>query len=55
MRLITLEEHYRAPMVQEASPAAGFDEAMNLLPDTPIGRQLAKLDDVGQARLASPR
>ena len=30
MRLITLEEHYRAPMVREASPAAGFDEAMNL-------------------------
>ncbi|MGA2321355.1 MAG: amidohydrolase family protein [Solirubrobacteraceae bacterium] len=51
MRLITLEEHYRAPMVQESSPAQGFDEAMSLSPDTPLGKRLAKLDDIGRARL----
>jgi predicted TIM-barrel fold metal-dependent hydrolase len=52
MHLITLEEHYRAPMLRAASHPAGFDETMDLSPDSEIGKQLAKLDDVGQGRIA---
>jgi len=47
MRLITLEEHYRAPMLKSAGGA---------LPDPPPGSPLAqlqaKLDDLGDQRLA---
>lgn len=49
MRLIALEEHYHAPAVKQALSAAGR-------PDPPTGsaiaRVQAKLDDLGDARLA---
>jgi uncharacterized protein len=46
MRLISLEEHYRAPIIKQAG---GFDQPA---PDTPLGRRLAKLDDLADVRLA---
>ena len=51
MRLITLEEHFRAPMVHESASTTGQDEAMTPSPDTPRGKILAKLDDLGAVRL----
>ena len=48
MRLITLEEHYRAPMLR----SVGVRGAGAPPPDTPIARIQAKLDDVGDQRLA---
>jgi uncharacterized protein len=46
MRLITLEEHYRAPMLKAAGSLP--DPA----PDSPLAMIQAKLDDVGDQRLA---
>jgi len=46
MRLITLEEHYRAPMLK--SVGALPDPA----PDIPLAKIQAKLDDIGGQRLA---
>lgn len=47
MRLITLEEHYRAPML--GSVAAR--RALSAPPDSPMARIQAKLDDLGTQRL----
>jgi uncharacterized protein len=53
MRLITLEEHYRAPMVKESLVAGGYDEPLDLSVESAAGRRVvAKLDDIGEARLA---
>ncbi len=49
MRLIALEEHYHAPAVKQAQSAAGRPEAP---PGSPIARAQAKLDDLGDGRLA---
>ena len=46
MRLITLEEHYRAPMLRSVG---GLPEPP---PDSPLAAIQAKLDDVGYQRLA---
>jgi predicted TIM-barrel fold metal-dependent hydrolase len=46
MRLITLEEHYRAPMLRSVG---GLPEPP---PDSPLAAIQAKLDDVGDQRLA---
>ena len=48
MRLITLEEHYRAPMLRSVA----FGGAGAPPPDSPIARIQAKLDDLGDQRLA---
>jgi uncharacterized protein len=48
MRLITLEEHYRAPMLRSVASFGGGEPP----PDSPMGRIQAKLDDVGEQRLA---
>jgi len=47
MRLITLEEHYRAPMLKSAGGALPDPP-----PDSPLAKIQAKLDDVGDQRLA---
>jgi predicted TIM-barrel fold metal-dependent hydrolase len=52
MRLITLEEHYRARMICQASAADGFEQRLHIYTDTPTGRRLGKLDDIGAGRLA---
>ena len=46
MRLITLEEHYRAPML---GSVGGLPEPP---PDSPLAKIQAKLDDLGDQRLA---
>ncbi len=46
MRPITLEEHYRAPMLS----SVGLAGAAQPPPDSPIARIQAKLDDVGDQR-----
>jgi predicted TIM-barrel fold metal-dependent hydrolase len=51
MRLITLEEHYRAPMMRQSAGSAG-GQSSNAPADSPIARKLAKLDEIGPARLA---
>ena len=51
MRLITLEEHYRAPMMSQSGGSGGF-QSFNAPADGPIARNLAKLDEIGPARLA---
>jgi predicted TIM-barrel fold metal-dependent hydrolase len=51
MRLITLEEHYRAPALKQSAAAQGFERAMSA-PDSPMARRIAKLDDLGEERLA---
>jgi uncharacterized protein len=48
MRLITLEEHYRAPMLRSVA----FGGAGAPPPDSPMARIQARLDDVGEQRLA---
>jgi uncharacterized protein len=48
MRLITLEEHYRAPMLKSVAAFSGGEPP----PDSPMGRIQAKLDDLGAQRLA---
>jgi len=48
MRLIALEEHYRAPMIAAATQS-GFPAPSA---DSPLGRALAKLDDLDRQRLA---
>ena len=48
MRLITLEEHYRAPMLRSMA----FGGAGAPPPDSPMARIQARLDDVGEQRLA---
>lgn len=48
MRLIALEEHYRAPALAQAAERAFPDHR----PDSPVGRLLSKLDDLGEGRLA---
>jgi uncharacterized protein len=48
MRLITLEEHYRAPMLRSVA----FGGAGAPPPGSPIARIQAKLDDLGDQRLA---
>lgn len=52
MRLITLEEHYRAPQIKDSAAARGFERSMNAPPDSPVGRRLGKLDAIGDERLA---
>ena len=47
MRLITLEEHYRAPMLKTAGGALPDPP-----PDSPLAKIQALLDDVGDQRLA---
>ena len=49
MRLIALEEHYHAPAVKQAMAAAGRPDAP---PGSPIALAQAKLDDLGDGRLA---
>jgi predicted TIM-barrel fold metal-dependent hydrolase len=49
MRLIALEEHYHAPAVKQALAAAGRPDPP---PGSPIARAQAKLDDLGEGRLA---
>lgn len=51
MRLITLEEHYRAPAMKESAAAQGFERAMST-PGSPMARRIAKLDEIGEQRLA---
>jgi predicted TIM-barrel fold metal-dependent hydrolase len=51
MRLITLEEHYRAPMMSQ-SAGSGGGHFGNPPADSPIARNLAKLDEIGPTRLA---
>jgi uncharacterized protein len=46
MRLITLEEHYRAPMLKSAGALPDPP------PDSPLAKIQAKLDDLGDQRLA---
>jgi predicted TIM-barrel fold metal-dependent hydrolase len=48
MRLIALEEHYRAPMLRSVA-VRSFGEPP---PVSPLGRIQAKLDDLGDQRLA---
>ena len=48
MRLITLEEHYRAPMLRSVAVLGGQEPP----PDSPMAMIQAKLDDVGDRRLA---
>jgi uncharacterized protein len=48
MRLITLEEHYRAPMLKSVAVLGGREPP----PDSPMAGIQAKLDDVGAQRLA---
>jgi predicted TIM-barrel fold metal-dependent hydrolase len=48
MRLIALEEHYRAPMLASVAVRA----FLNPPPDSPVARIQAMLDDLGDARLA---
>ena len=48
MRLITLEEHYRAPMLK----SVGVRVAGAPPPDSPMAKIQAKLDDLGDQRLA---
>ena len=48
MPLITLEEHYRAPMLRSVAFAGAGEPP----PDSPMARIQAKLDDVGAQRLA---
>ncbi len=52
MRLITLEEHYRAPMVTQAVEAGGFSPAGDAPAGSPTAKRLAKLDGLGSGRLA---
>jgi uncharacterized protein len=47
MRLITLEEHYRAPVLRSVAFGGGQPP-----PDSPMARIQAKLDDVGEQRIA---
>jgi uncharacterized protein len=47
MRLITLEEHYRAPMLEPVAARS----ARSAPPDSPMARIQAKLDDLGTQRL----
>jgi uncharacterized protein len=47
MRLITLEEHYRAPMLRSVGGALPDPPS-----DSPLARIQAKLDDLGDQRLA---
>jgi predicted TIM-barrel fold metal-dependent hydrolase len=51
MRLITLEEHYRAPAMSR-SAGSGGGLASNPPTDSPLARNLAKLDEIGPVRLA---
>ena len=52
MRLITLEEHYRAPMVTQAAEAGGFSPVGDAPAGSPTAERLAKLDGLGSGRLA---
>jgi uncharacterized protein len=47
MRLIALEEHYRAPMLESVAATRMLQAA----PDSPMARIQAKLDDLGAQRL----
>jgi predicted TIM-barrel fold metal-dependent hydrolase len=47
VRLIALEEHYQAPMVKQLTS----EYQWHVDPDTPQGKQLAKVDGVGEERL----
>jgi predicted TIM-barrel fold metal-dependent hydrolase len=51
MRLITLEEHFRAPMLKETAAAQAFAQAMGA-PGSPMARRIEKLDEIGDQRLA---
>jgi uncharacterized protein len=52
MRLITLEEHYRAPMIREAAAAGRSSREIDLAPGGPVAVRLAKLDAIDDARVA---
>ncbi len=52
LRLITLEEHYRAPMLKAAVQADGGQRAGHPPADSPRAKRLLKLDDLGTERLA---
>ena len=47
MRLIALEEHYRAPMLESVA----VRQMLSAPPDSPMARIQAKLDDLGSQRL----
>lgn len=48
MRLITLEEHYRAPVLKSVAAFRGGDPP----PESPLARIQAKLDDLDERRLS---
>jgi uncharacterized protein len=50
MRVIAIEEHFQATALRGAAQSSGFDRSMGT--SNPMAAQLAKLDDVGAARLA---
>jgi predicted TIM-barrel fold metal-dependent hydrolase len=52
MRLIALEEHYRSPALRESEAELDSRRAINFPPDSPMGRRMAKLDELGEQRLA---
>ena len=52
MRLIALEEHYRAPMIKAVTYAEGFNAALSSAADSPMAARLAKLDELGEERIA---
>lgn len=43
MKLIALEEHFRAPVLRSRPEKSGFDRAED--PDNPLVERMAKLDD----------
>ncbi len=49
MKLIALEEHFRAPVLRSRPGESGFDRAMGR--DNPMAERMAKLDDLGEIRL----
>jgi predicted TIM-barrel fold metal-dependent hydrolase len=51
MRLITLEEHFRAPMLMETAAGQAFAQRMGA-PGSPMAQRMAKLDELGEQRLA---
>jgi hypothetical protein len=43
VKLIALEEHFRAPVLRSRPEKSGFDRAED--PDNPLVERMAKLDD----------
>jgi len=50
VKLIAIEEHFRAPVFRSMAAESGFDRAMDA--DNPMAERLARLDEVGPQRLA---